>query len=358
MKEREKVSANKQIEKKSLKKLFPAFLIMNSNSSRLLSEELLEIAFRKARKKAGEARLFGKRIDRIKNLEIVKVKESSQFLIEELESIVKKMPSFESLHPFYRETMQAIVDLKELKQALGQLSESAKVIKKIRFEAIGKLKAEQNSVERLQKNKKEAFGRIASVVKRAEKSLQLVREAGKKFKELPVVKFDCFTAVLAGFPNTGKTTILERLTGSKAQIASYPFTTKSVKIGYFVERHRQVQVLDTPGLLDREEKKRNAIERKAINALKLLEGIVVFVADASEQAYSIEEQKELLERLQKEMNGKKFLVVLNKADSASKEQLEKARQVFEEQGKVFVEGKEIKSKLKETLIEMLHNLGG
>ena len=82
------------------------------------------------------------------------------------------------------------------------------------------------------------------------------------------------------------------------KIARYPFTTQSISIGYFEHNHLKYQVIDTPGLLDRDLSEQNRIERQATSALKHLADVVVYIIDPSEHCgFAIGVQLSLLERL-------------------------------------------------------------
>lgn len=170
-------------------------------------------------------------------------------------------------------------------------------------------------------------------------------------KEVPDIRTDIPTLVLAGYPNTGKTTMLGRLTGSKAQIASYPFTTKSLQLGYFQLKYHEVQVMDTPGLLDRPGEIRNPIEKKAMAALNHLATAILFVIDPTmTSGYSLEKQHALYTDLRQKFSMP-FLLVINKCDIATPEQVEAARQVFG--ADALREGNGISSKLNDHLWRIL-----
>jgi nucleolar GTP-binding protein len=81
---------------------------------------------------------------------------------------------------------------------------------------------------------------------------------------------------IAGFPNVGKSTLLNRLTGATAETNAYAFTTKSLNMGAIEYRHNTIQFIDTPGTLARPEKM-NDIERQAYLAMKYAAHLIIYV---------------------------------------------------------------------------------
>ncbi|MCM8822506.1 MAG: 50S ribosome-binding GTPase [Candidatus Omnitrophica bacterium] len=55
-------------------------------------------------------------------------------------------------------------------------------------------------------------------------------------------------AIIAGPPNTGKSTLLASMTKAKPEIADYPFTTKIPQPGMLEYQDIQIQMVDTPAL--------------------------------------------------------------------------------------------------------------
>jgi GTP-binding protein len=55
---------------------------------------------------------------------------------------------------------------------------------------------------------------------------------------------------LVGFPNAGKSSLLDRFTNARPKIASYPFTTKIPNLGVLTAGERDIIIADIPGLIE------------------------------------------------------------------------------------------------------------
>lgn len=282
------------------------------------AKQLLNLAFQKAREKAE-----GKSMRRQKDmLKAIKQKESlkldiiKDILTSRLNKILRDFPETEKLPQFYIKLMHLTLDFPKFKRSFGAMKW---VIDKVCFlqkQYVSKINQERNRFK-IGEISKEFYGRISSVAKQVDENLKYLEEARRIMKTYPDVK-EMFTVCLYGFPNVGKTTVLNKLTGTKAEVAAYAFTTKSINAGYFTLNGEKIQVLDVPGTLARPEKI-NLIELQAELVLEELANLIVFVFDLSEQGgYSIEKQEELLKRIDK---SKKVLIYVSKSDLISEEEL-------------------------------------
>ena len=248
-----------------------------------------------------------------KKIEERRVVTSCQVIKDKLKSIIDSVPEIEELHPFYQDYIDITVGVDSLKQALGALNWAYGILAQLEREYSNKLK--RNPSERATPIQREAYGRIASVVNKIEKDLDFLDFAKASLRNMPTIDFDATTIVIAGFPNVGKSTLLRQISGADPQVANYPFTTKGIQIGH-TERHwKSIQIIDTPGLLDRPVLEMNDIEMNAIVALEHLADAILFIFDGSETCgFHLESQYNLLKQIEKIFSEIPIIYLFNKMD--------------------------------------------
>ncbi|MCM8807383.1 MAG: GTPase ObgE [Candidatus Omnitrophica bacterium] len=137
---------------------------------------------------------------------------------------------------------------------------------------------------------------------------------------------------IIGYPNSGKSTLLSKISKARPKIADYPFTTLEPNLGLVdLGDYRSFVVADIPGLIE------GASEGKGLGMkfLKHIERtkILLHLIDLSENDI-INRYKNIrkeLENYSKELVKKKEIVVGNKIDlEMSKKNIEKAKRYFKE----------------------------
>ncbi|MCE4619816.1 MAG: 50S ribosome-binding GTPase, partial [Desulfurococcales archaeon] len=119
---------------------------------------------------------------------------------------------------------------------------------------------------------------------------------------------------------------VKNVSRAQPRVAAYPFTTTTIHIGHAKVGDRIIQVIDTPGLLDRPVEEMNDVERRAVAALRELDGLVLFLLDVSSDAYmEVERQFKLLLNIIKLIKNKNVIVGFNKIDKADPSGYERAK---------------------------------
>ncbi len=133
---------------------------------------------------------------------------------------------------------------------------------------------------------------------------------------------------IIGAPNTGKSTLLNRILGQKISITSKkPHTTRDRIIGIVNRPVSQIIFVDTPGIHKSTNRLNKRIVDQAVLALQDVD-IILFMVDAAGRNYSAE--KLILSQLDK--TDKKVVLALNKIDLTKNAQVyslvEELRKMF------------------------------
>lgn len=282
------------------------------------ADKYIDIAFARANDAANLARekIASERMDnlyRSRYIEAAKIEAIAKAFNKHLSHILLAFPNVDELPEFYQQLIKCTLEYSDLKHALGAVNWAVKRIGEFSRFYVQKINQTRNFPS-VNSYRKEFYGRSSSVVKKIKKELECLESARRVMKEFPQIKTSMPTVAICGFPNVGKTTLLYKLTGSKPEISSYAFTTKSINVGYIEAaikfKKQKFQMLDTPGTLNRFEKMNN-IEKQAYLAIKYLANTMIYVFDLAE-SFPLEDQKQLFFELQK--FEKPILVYLSKKD--------------------------------------------
>ena len=142
------------------------------------------------------------------------------------------------------------------------------------------------------------------------------------------VDYRCGFVTLIGKPNTGKSTLMNRMIGQKIAITSArPQTTRKQIRTILTDDEAQMIFIDTPGVHVAKNHLGNYMDNAARSALKDVDG-VIFMADADNARGGVvdEIEQEILDAIIK--SGAPFIVVLNKVDEYSLGALEEAKNIY------------------------------
>ena len=279
----------------------------------LLEDEVLDKAFSRARKAADRVDDPDK-VFRVRKQMNRMVQTAADVIYSQFTEMVECWPSLDQSPQFDIAMIDACVGCDDYRHHLSMLQWAAKRITAIAGQNSKKI-VRTARTELMHDARKEAYGRISSIMRQVGKSLLWLSEARETLKKLPTINSELPCIVVCGAPNVGKSAFISALSSGNMEVNHYPFTTKQIHVGHFFHRRLQHQLVDTPGLLDRPMINRNAIEMQAIAALENTGSLVLFLLDGSEQCGTpMEEQLNLLEEVKGLLPETDLLVVSSKAD--------------------------------------------
>ena len=227
---------------------------------------------------------------------------------------VSAFPDFQKLHPFYRELCATLMDIPRIRKDMRKIQRAAELISEICRKNLRQMQ-KGSRADFVENKRTEVYGRVGSVLNEIDPSLRRLESARVALKQVPSLDVGLPTVVIAGFPNVGKSAFAARICSAKPKIAPYPFTTQGIILGQAFMKGREVQVVDTPGLLDRPAEDRNEIEQRALAAISNLGDIVVFLFDPTQYAVAdMEKQEHLLAEVRTLFQSRMIIEVENKVD--------------------------------------------
>jgi len=267
------------------------------------ADELKDRAFRKA------SRIVVKKSTAARDTQ-KKIKSVIDYVGGKLNNVVRSFPSYDQVHPFYRELFDLMFGLDRARKSLGAIQWAKDNIQKLGPVARLRLRRgdDPDTVRKM------VYGRISSIVDRVADDLLFLDEIRNVMKKTPDLDMESPTLVICGYPNVGKSTLIRKLTRAEPEVAHYPFTTKKICIGHLQVGRVRVQVMDTPGLFDRPVDEMNPIERQGIAALRYIADAALVIMDPTESCgFEWESQMRLLDMLSDAFDLPR-IILENKAD--------------------------------------------
>ncbi|KAL0236679.1 hypothetical protein PCE1_000077 [Barthelona sp. PCE] len=244
-----------------------------------------------------------------------KVEFGSKLIVDQLSEILESFPTPSDIHPFYQAWISQNYGLSEFQGAYDTT-----------YHFINQLKADSEScIDTIERtlmrrdchNLKFTFFKrlIVKIKSELEEPLFILEETRMQLKTLPNIDPTDSALVLFGYPNVSKSSFVNIASNVDVDVQPYAFTTKTLQLGFFEFEGRRFQILDTPGILNRDIEERNVIEMQAIVAIAYLNCSVLFLVDASEECgYKLSEQLDLFDSLHSIFANKPSYMLFTKTD--------------------------------------------
>ncbi len=117
-----------------------------------------------------------------------------------------------------------------------------------------KIKAIQDQIHQTQLNKATEHdkGLLKAKIPKLKREQESVatKKSGISSEGFDVKRTGDATVVFIGLPSVGKSTLLNKITGSRSAVGAYQFTTLTVVPGIMEYRGARIQVLDLPGIIE------------------------------------------------------------------------------------------------------------
>ena len=296
--------------------------------------ELIDTILSRTQSKTPTVTHPGYKITRIRKFYMRKVRFTEDTIVEKLDGIIKGFPKLDDIHPFYADMINILYDKDHYKLALGTVNTAKNICQKIAGDYVKLLKY-GDSLYRCKQLKVAALGRMMTALKKLGSSLNYLEEVRKHLSRFPSIDPTERTLILAGFPNVGKSSFMNKITYADSEVQDYHFTTQSLFVGHTYYKNIRWQVIDTPGILDRTLEQRNIIEMQTITALAHLDACILFFIDVSENCgYSIAQQVSLFDSIRPLFKNKPLVIIANKTDLRAYNELsEKDRKNIEDVAK-------------------------
>jgi hypothetical protein len=88
-----------------------------------------------------------------------------------------------------------------------------------------------------------------------------------------------FQVVIIGFPNSGKSTLLNKITNTKTKVSDYAFTTKYPKVGMMKHEGGRLQLIEIPALIERASNK----QAELMSMVSTADGIIMLSNSPKEE---------------------------------------------------------------------------
>lgn len=140
---------------------------------------------------------------------------------------------------------------------------------------------------------------------------------------------------LIGLPNAGKSTLLSRLSAANPKVAAYPFTTLEPQLGVLHFKYGDSCIIaDIPGLIEGAHEGVGLGHRflRHIERTSVLLHVIDCSTEDNQALLDFRTLEKEIEAYNKELLGRRYVIILNKIDLLEKERLIELQELFQSEG--------------------------
>lgn len=154
---------------------------------------------------------------------------------------------------------------------------------------------------------------ISRKIKKVRERLEKKEEQRKKAsaRSIAVKKEGIGQIALVGMPNSGKSTLLKALTNAEVEIAPYPFTTKTPRVGMMDYMKARIQLVEVPPLIEGSCEGK-AMGRELFGIIRNADAVVLVLDSASLKTEFLTLKKEF-EKAEIAFNSGKYALTIQKS---------------------------------------------
>jgi hypothetical protein len=170
----------------------------------------------------------------------------------------------------------------------------------------------EDEIFNTQKNKatEHHIGKLKAKLAKLKADIEKRKSAGAKGRGFAIKKSGDATVGLIGFPNIGKSTLLNQITDAKSRVGDYNFTTIDAIPGMMKYLGAKIQILDLPGIVAGASDGKGR-GREVISAIRNVD-LILFMIDAQLEYNNIEIMNHELYNAGIRLNQQKPDIVIKK----------------------------------------------
>ena len=139
------------------------------------AKDFIDIVLSKTQRKTPTVIHRHYKISRIRQFYTRKVKFAQQTFHDKLATVISEFPKLDDIHPFYADLLNVLYDKDHYKLALGQINSAKHLVDNVAKDYVRLLKF-GDSLYRCKQLKKAALGRMCTIMKRQNQSLQYLEQ--------------------------------------------------------------------------------------------------------------------------------------------------------------------------------------